>query len=84
MIITKAQFEKDILTLAEYFGQKKVYEYHIEQHSPGLPRLVEMVAYELFIKQFDSRSCSQEIYESYRNVLDYTKELRNKGFVEFK
>jgi len=84
MIITKEQFEQDILTLAKFIGQEKTYNVFIETHVPGLPRIVEMIAYELFLIQFDYRYCSEELYDSYRNLLDYSIELRNNGFVNFK
>lgn len=84
MIITKEQFEKDILRLAQFVGQEQSYRVFIETHTPGLPRLVEMIAYELFINQFDYRSCNGDLYYSYRNVLEYSKELKSNGFVTFK
>jgi hypothetical protein len=84
MIITKEQFEQDILTLAKFIGQEKTYNVFIETHVPELPRIVEMIAYELFLIQFDYRYCSEELYDSYRNLLDYSIELRNNGFLNFK
>lgn len=84
MIITQEQFKRDILNLSEYFGQRNVFEIFLREKNVVLPKLVEMVAYELFIKQFDYRSCSDDLYYSYRNVLEYAKELRINGFVSFK
>lgn len=84
MIITREQFEKDILRLAQFVEQEKSYSIFIKENNPGLPRLVEMIAYELFIKQFDYRGCDGDLYYSYRNVLEYAKELRGNGFVVFK
>jgi hypothetical protein len=84
MIITKTQFELDILNISEYFKKRDVYEIFIREKNVGLPKLVEMVAYELFINQFDYRNCSDEIYHSYRNVLEFSRELRLNGFVNFK
>lgn len=84
MIITREQFEKDILGLAQFVGCEKSISVFINNNSPGLPKIVEMIAYELFINQFDYRSCDGDLYYSYRNVLEYGKELRENGFVKFK
>lgn len=84
MIITKEQFEKDILRLAQFVGQEQTYGVFIETHTPGLPRVVEMITYELFISQFDYRNCHGDLYYSYRNVLEYAKELRTVGYITFK
>ena len=84
MIITKKQFERDILRLAKFLNQEKSYSIFIENNTPGLPKIVEMIVYELFINKFDSRNCPDELYYPYRNLLDYSIELRNKGFIDFK
>ena len=84
MIITKEQYKKDILRLSQHVGLEKIYKGFIESNTPGLPRLTEMIVYELFINQFDYRNCDTDLYYSYRNVLEYSKELRENGFVSFK
>jgi hypothetical protein len=84
MIITKKQFERDILKLSRFLGQEKSYSIFIETHTPGLPKIVEMIVYELFVTQFDFRGCPDDLYYSYKNLLDYSIELKKNGFVEFK
>jgi|688.fasta_scaffold18638_21 hypothetical protein len=84
MIITKEQFEKDILALSKFIGLEKSYEIFIETKQPGLTRLVEMIVYDLFINQFDYRGCNGDLYYSYRNLLEYSKELKENGFINFK
>lgn len=84
MIITKEQFERDILSLAQFIGQEKTYKVFISTHTLELSRLVEMIVYELFTNQFDYRSCNGDLYYSYRNVLEYSKELKKNGFIIFK
>ena len=84
MIITREQFEKDILRLSEYVGKKPSFEIFINTKTPGLPKTVEMLVYELFIVGFDYRSCQNDLYYSYKNILDYSKELRENGSITFK
>ena len=83
MIITKKQFERDILRLAKFLNQEKSYSIFIETNTPGLPKIVEMIVYELFINKFDSRNCPNELFYQYNNLLDYSVELRKNGFVKF-
>ena len=83
MIITKKQFERDILKISRFLDQEKSYSALIESNTPGLPKLVEMIVYELFIKQFNYRDCPDDLYYPYKNLLDYSVELRKNGFVKF-
>jgi hypothetical protein len=80
----KEIYEKEILRLSQHVGLEESYKIFIDSKTPGLPKLTEMIVYELFINQFDYRSCHSDLYYSYRNVLEYAKELREKGFVDFK
>jgi hypothetical protein len=84
MIITKEQFEHDILDLSDFIGLKKSYEVFIETKTPGLPRLAEMIVYELFIYGFNIKDCPDTVRHSYRNVHEYSVELRTLGYVTFK
>ena len=84
MIITKEQFEQDILRLSEYVSQKHEFETFINTKVLSLPRIVEVLVYELFINRFDFGSPTNDLYFSYLNVLSYAKELKENGFVTFK
>ena len=52
-------------------------------HTMTLPELVKMMSYELFVNQFDPRSCPDEYYENYRILHGYATELRKNGEVTF-
>lgn len=80
---TKENLNKSILNLAELFGSKDGYEHLIKTYS-GTPKIVEMIVYDMFVNKFDYRSCSEEQYESYQIILEFSLELREKGFVDFK
>lgn len=82
MVHTKKAVQDAILTLGTALKQKSSFEALITANTE-LPRLVELIAYQLFLKQFDSRSCSEELYIAYVIVLYYGKELTEKGFVTF-
>jgi len=84
MIITKRQFERDILRLSKFLNQEKSYTIFIETNTPGLPKIVEMIVYELFVNKFDVKNCSDDLKYSYINLLDYAIELKKNGFVSFK
>ena len=80
---TKENLNKSILNLAELFGSKDGYEFLIKSYA-GTLRIVGMIVYDMFINKFDYRSCSEEQYESYQIILEFSLELREKGFVDFK
>jgi hypothetical protein len=82
MKATKNTVLNSILHFAEKFGIKENYQALIET-SISLPKLSEMIVYEMFINEFLYYNCSDEDYENYRIILAYSKELRERGFVDF-
>lgn len=80
---SRQDVEKAILTLADHFGKKESFVKILEAKF-GLPKTVDMIAYEMFIQQFDFNGCSDQLFNAYRIILHYAIELNTKGFVEFK
>lgn len=79
---TKKQLEDSILFFANEFGQEKNYKALMEVYE-GTPKIVEMIVYEMFIQKFNPYHCTDEQYENYKRILEYTTELKQKGWVEF-
>ena len=48
-----------------------------------LPRLVEMISYDMFLNKFNSYNCTDEEYNNWKLLLLYGKDLK-KGYVNFK
>ncbi len=82
MNYTRPQVQNAILLLAKGVNKESSFKALFESMA-GLPQLVQMISYELFLNQFDSRSCSAELYEAYTIVLKYATELRERGEVKF-
>jgi hypothetical protein len=84
MNCTKAELEQAILAIAKMYGKEESYKALMSSVSAGLPKLTEMISFEMFLHEFDYRSCADDIYAHYRLILEYSLELHSKGFVEFK
>lgn len=78
---TQKDVREAILILAEHVGKKPNYEYLVRD--VDLPKLTNMIVYELFLIGFDSRSCSDILYAAYKIIHDYAKELSSEGYVSF-
>lgn len=84
MEYTKKQVEAAILNIAANYGKFDNYKAMIEA-GISLPRLVEMISYELFLQVFSWSGNKEGILnESYSIILQYGLELRDKGMVTFK
>jgi len=83
MKYNKTSLNNAIITMAENFKQKDSFEALIKAYQ-GTPRIVEMIVYQIFLNKFDSRSCSDELYDAFDIILNYARELEKNGFVEFK
>lgn len=84
MKITKEKYKESILILAKKYDLEKTYNVFIEENIT-LPELTKYIIYDLFVNSYNSYfETEDERYESWKNVLDYTKELKNNGFVNFK
>lgn len=82
MKITKEQFENSILFFAKKFGQEKNYQAMLDDKI-GLPKIVEMITYQMFLRQFNPYHCSNEEYENYKIIHQYVTELHQNGWVSF-
>jgi hypothetical protein len=84
MKITKEKYKESILILAKKYDLEKTYNLLIEENV-SLPELTKYIIYDLFINEYNSYFEIEDVrYESWRNILDYTKELQENGFVNFK
>lgn len=81
---SKKQVEDAILFFANKFGQKKGYEALISSNV-GLPKVVEMIAYEMYLVGYKLPSPipiqKVDETESYWVIHRYATELRKNGFV---
>lgn len=80
MKASKEQVEHSILFFAEKYSLSENYKALFNNHI-GLPRIVEMITYEMFLQKFNSYYCSDEEYEYYKIILEYAIELRQNGLV---
>lgn len=83
MNYTKQQVINAVLSFAKKFDKEKSYVAIIES-GMELPRLIEMIVYEMFIQGFNSYFASDEDFNNHKIILDYAKELKQNGFVNFK
>lgn len=79
----KQDVENAILFFAQIYGQEENYKYLIDDASATLPKLVQMITYDMFIQKFCYFRCPVDQYVQYKILLNYAIELKEKGFVEF-
>lgn len=77
----KSDLINAILFLSVYVDKEKGYIELVKNLK--LPELVKMITHDLFIKEFDYRSCNDGMYEAYRLVLAYSKEISIYGAFNF-
>jgi hypothetical protein len=82
MKYTGKQLDSAILNLAEYLNLKMQFIVLLEKFEYSV--IIEHIVYNLFLVKFDSRSCTDSLYESYKIIYDYATELEKNGSVEFK
>ena len=89
MKATQEQVRQAILYIAKLFNKEDNYRAIMELY-PGLPKVVEMISYEMFLNKFDPFYCRNDeyeqhriIHEHYKIIHEYATELQEKGFVEF-
>ena len=83
MNATQEQVKQAILVFARDYGKEANYQALMESN-PGLPKIVEMIVYDMFINNFNNYYCSAYEYSQYKIIHEYSSELTEKGFVEFK
>jgi hypothetical protein len=82
MKYNRNQFETAILNLADYLNLKNNYVELLKQIDK--PAAIKQLVYDLFLVKFDSQSCNDKLYESYKIIYEYATELKLNGNVEFK
>jgi hypothetical protein len=82
MKATQEQVRESILFIAKMYGKEDNYRSIMETY-PGLPKVVEMITYEMFLNTFNSYYCSNDEYKQYKIIHEYATELNKNGFVEF-
>jgi len=80
MRASKKQVEDAILFLANKFGQEEAYKIFVESNS-GLPEIIKLLVYEMFLKKFNPYFSTDEAFENYNIILNYATELKENGFV---
>ncbi len=84
MNFTKNDVENAILQIAKRYGKEDSYKAIMASQSGNLPKIVNMITYEMFLAKFDSRSCGDDVYTYYQILHDYALELHEKGYVDFR
>ena len=79
---SKKQVENAILFFGKTFGQEANYKALIETYT-SIPKIVEMIVYEMFLQKFNSYFSTDEQYEQYKIIHEYATELKQKGLVDF-
>lgn len=86
MDCTKKDVENAILIIAHRLNEskgKEIYSYLI--NSSVLPKVVELIAYDLFTNNYQQHfETNNNVSEAINLVRNYALELQVKGFVEFK
>lgn len=81
---SKRDVENAILTLADYTELRGKYEKIIDESDATLPKIIEMVAYDLVLNEiYPPHIADDKVYDAHKVVVKYMNELRNKGFVDF-
>lgn len=52
MKVNKQELVNAILFFAKLYGQEKNYKALMESYNGGLPKIVEMITYEMFLQKF--------------------------------
>lgn len=83
MNFTQEQVRTAILSIAKLYDKEDNYKAIMDTY-PGLPKIVEMIIYDMFLNMFNTYYCSKDEYNQYKIIHEYAIELKEKGFVEFK
>jgi hypothetical protein len=80
---TQKEVQDSILLIADLYGLKANYEKIILNYP--LPRIVELIVYEMFLNEFYYyNDDSADHYSAYKMILNYGEELKKYGSVSFK
>jgi len=79
--LTKQDVINAILYFANLYNLKS---YQDLIKSEPLPTIIKMIVYDMFLNEFNSYFANGKAYYNYKIILDYSKELHAKGYIEFK
>lgn len=79
---SKENLTEAILFFAKQYNQENSYKSLIES-GLDLPKLVQIIVYDMFLNKFNSYNCSDIDYNNYKIILEYATELKINGFVKF-
>lgn len=82
MEASKSELVDAILSIAQLFKIKKNYRAVLDSYT-SLPKIVEMIIYDMFVYNFDKNNCTEEHLKNYELIHRYSTELREKGYVSF-
>lgn len=80
--LNRKDLENAILFFAKLYEKEDNYKALMETYK-SLPKLVELIVYEMFLNKFNSYYCSDEEYKNYGLIYEYSSELSKNGFVSF-
>ncbi len=78
---SKEELQESILYFAKKYNKGDSYTRLMCDTT--LPSIVKMIIYDMFLKGFDYAFETNGAYEAYQIILDYSREMDEKGFVEF-
>jgi len=82
MKATKKEVEDSVLFFAKIYGKESNYK-AMMKYGSTLPRIIEMIAYEMFLQKFCHYKCNDEEDGNYCILFEYATELKENGWVEF-
>lgn len=83
--MTKQELLDAISNIAELIGKKKNYDLMIRHSSISIPKIIELIVYDMFLYDLFSRihDHSNEIIKSYRLIYEYADVMNNRGYFIF-
>lgn len=76
----KEQLKEAILFFASKYKKKEIYE---EVYKNGVPEIMRLLAYDMFLNAFNPYLSDDFTYKQYKIIYDYCKELEENGFFNF-
>jgi hypothetical protein len=79
---SKEELKEAILFFAKQYNEENSYTKLFES-GLDLPKLIQIIVYDMFLNKFNSYNCSDIDYNNYKIILEYATELNINGFVKF-
>lgn len=79
---SKKDVENAILVFAKICKKEDSYKAIIESDAV-LPKIVELIVYDMFLEKINPYFIDNEQYEQYKLLLEYALELKTNGWVTF-